>query len=124
MTEHRDLAPTELAKITARLREANITDAERLATFAQRSWRLQATRAAPSTIALGQSRFGGTPDLPHDVEWPTREGRPLTFLAQIDLTQVRASDLPAAGWLLFFYDAEEQLAARAFDKIWLVLQCT
>lgn len=108
MANHGDLERGELGAIAARLRAANIPDAEHLATFARRAWRLRATRVAPAAIADGQSRFGGTPDTPPDFVWPTRDGRPLAFLAQIDLTQVRAPELPAAGWLLFFYDAEEQ----------------
>jgi uncharacterized protein YwqG len=108
MANHGDLERAELGAIATRLRAANITDAEHLATFARRAWRLRATRVAPATIADGQSRFGGTPETPPDFVWPTRDGRPLAFLAQIDLTQVRAHELPASGWLLFFYDAEEQ----------------
>jgi hypothetical protein len=56
-----------------------------------------------------RSRLGGPPLLPPGAEWPTsREGRALTFLAGIDLTELPPAQitalLPAAGWLLFFAD--------------------
>jgi uncharacterized protein YwqG len=63
------------------------------------------------TIELGQSRFGGTPDAPRTFRWPQWKGRPLSFLAQINLAEVAgfacSINLPKRGWLLFFYDAEE-----------------
>jgi uncharacterized protein YwqG len=44
--------------------------------------------------------------------WPTRDGAPLGFLAQIDLGQLQARTriawLPPAGALLFFYDVAGQ----------------
>jgi len=63
-------------------------------------------------MGLGESRLGGDPDLPDDVVWPEYKGRPLTFIAQINLADVApfaaAKELPAQGWLWFFYDADEQ----------------
>lgn len=58
---------------------------------------------------LARSRYGGPPDLPPDVEWPLwTNGKPLSFLGQIDLADlaesVVARDLPPAGLLsAFFY---------------------
>lgn len=56
--------------------------------------------------------FGGVPQLPVGVAWPEREGRPLTFLASIDLPSIAAvvtlDWLPRSGRLLFFYDIEGQ----------------
>jgi uncharacterized protein YwqG len=51
---------------------------------------------------------GGTPHLPPGIEWPAWQGRPLSFLAQVDLGALpdgaRANDsLPDR--LLFFYDS-------------------
>ena len=58
------------------------------------------------------SHFGGAPPLPAGTAWPSRDGRPLTFLACVDLPSLHAalpvSWLPPAGRLLFFYDAENQ----------------
>jgi uncharacterized protein YwqG len=58
------------------------------------------------------SGFGGTPLLPPGTAWPSKNGEPLTFLADLDLASVHAALpvpwLPAAGRLLFFYDAANQ----------------
>lgn len=58
---------------------------------------------------VGATRFGGEPDLPSEVAWPSVEGRPMTFAAQLDLASLAsfraASELPRDGVLSFFYDA-------------------
>jgi hypothetical protein len=61
------------------------------------------------TARRARSRLGGLPLLPPGAEWPTsNEGRALTFLAGIDLSELPPSQiaalLPGAGWLLFFAD--------------------
>ncbi len=73
-------------------------------------------RAAPSivitrkhgTAALGQSRFGGQPDLPADFEWPRAQGRSMSFLCQLNFaeaaTQSAEEALPSNGHLVLFYD--------------------
>ena len=81
---------------------------------------LPAVRFAVHKLGLGESapvgasRFGGSPDLPADVPWPTwvspagdGSRRPLVFFAQLDLGSVaEATDLPLpeSGLLLFFSD--------------------
>lgn len=63
-------------------------------------------------LAIGQSKIGGRPDLPKDMDWvtvKTHHGRgSLQFLAQIDLTEVKLHDaenlLPDTGILYFFGD--------------------
>lgn len=56
---------------------------------------------------VGSTRFGGEPDLPPEIEWPMRDGEPLTFAAQLDLEALQgfpaARELPASGLLSFFY---------------------
>jgi uncharacterized protein YwqG len=58
------------------------------------------------------SKFGGSPDLPPSMPWPTFQGRPLAFLAQINLSEVPRPEsepaLPSKGLLSFFYDFAEQ----------------
>lgn len=60
------------------------------------------------------SKVGGQPVVPKDFVWPKREdGRPLTFLCQINLAEVydfpfTNKFLPKAGILSFFYDVEEE----------------
>jgi hypothetical protein len=57
---------------------------------------------------VGESKFGGFPDLPADFEWPLWDEVPLTFLAQFRLSVLarfdRELNLPRAGMLYFFYD--------------------
>ena len=53
------------------------------------------------------NRFGGMPNLPSGIEWPTNNGQPLGFVAQIDLATLppmRELCLPRTGALFFFYD--------------------
>jgi uncharacterized protein YwqG len=54
------------------------------------------------------SRLGGRPVLPADVPWPTSNGRPLTHLATIDLSELPPVEgrelLPQSGFLAFFAD--------------------
>jgi uncharacterized protein YwqG len=58
------------------------------------------------------SYMGGLPKLPQTIDWPQKDGRPLSFLATIDLSAVAKFELtpwlPDCGHLLFFYDVEEQ----------------
>ncbi|WP_216211299.1 YwqG family protein [Amycolatopsis aidingensis] len=74
-----------------------------------------ATRRCGPDSAPGASRFGGDPDLPADLAWPTwvnpldkgGEPRPLGFFAQIDLATVAGGTdlpLPSDGLLSFFCD--------------------
>jgi uncharacterized protein YwqG len=57
------------------------------------------------------SRLGGLPTLPPLVRWPQRDGRSLSFIAQIELaSQPRIAveqGFPEDGQLLFFYDATQ-----------------
>jgi uncharacterized protein YwqG len=58
------------------------------------------------------SHFGGSPNLPSSIEWPEKNGKKLTFLARISLTEVHRTLpvpwLPQSGALLFFYDVDQQ----------------
>lgn len=58
------------------------------------------------------SRIGGDPDLPDNEEWPLNsEGTPMTFLAQLRLSELVPHDvealLPAKGMLYFFVGVDE-----------------
>lgn len=71
-------------------------------------------RSSMDEMAMGESRFGGIPDLPMSSEgslwqgtyWPEHDGKPLDFYAQFDLKQLQSykacSQLPNEGYLLFF----------------------
>ena len=60
------------------------------------------------SLPLGHSRFGGLPDLPPSIPWPTtKDGKKLHFVGQIDLSKVPAvpaHPLPRSGWLYLFID--------------------
>ncbi len=69
---------------------------------------------------VGESRFGGAPDVPKHFKWESYKGfgmyddvkksRPLAFLAQINLADAAKFDseglLPKTGLLSFFYEIE------------------
>jgi Uncharacterized protein conserved in bacteria len=81
-------------------------------TLLQPTLRLYATPTPDDEITSGISKLGGLPDLPADLQWPTLRGLPLSFLAQIRLSDLQqfgfAHRLPALGLLWFFYDAKQQ----------------
>ncbi len=66
---------------------------------------------APDEVPVGASKIGGAPGLPDDTSWPVdRDGRPLSFVAQLDLASLPVvdDDLPREGTLSFFYDTVRQ----------------
>lgn len=74
-------------------------------------------RARPAVIleqAAGPTvcRLGGYPRLAAAADWPDREGRPLSFIAELDLVALRAAGgpdwLPASGALHLFFDVEDE----------------
>ena len=83
--------------------------ADRIAQAAQHSLRL-----VPAADA--NTRLGGPGLLPARAEWPrTSAGRPLAFLAGLDLAELPSEGrLPDAGWLLFFADLDDQGEALGF----------
>lgn len=81
----------------------------------------------PPPDAIGASHFGGTPDLPVGVRWPRRNGRPLSLLLQLtlsDLDGVPGTEvMPSFGTLQFFYDVVTQPWGyqRSHRRGWRVL---
>ena len=84
-------------------------DIERLAQIAIR---LSSRAADDAQLHVGASKLGGAPDLPPGVTWPVWKSASMSFIAQVQLSDVRPFDaehrLPATGLLLFFYDAQQQ----------------
>ena len=71
-----------------------------------------------SEISIGQSKIGGLPDLPCDVDWfKENSGKSLSFIAQINCSDLKDLEqhvkLPDNGIIYFFYSAEQQ--AWGFD---------
>jgi hypothetical protein len=55
-------------------------------------------KSSEAEIPLGAAKVGGQPDLPAQTEWPVyRDGKPLAFLAQIDLAEVAKLGTPIEG---------------------------
>lgn len=75
------------------------------------SIRLYPTLVDESTLPLGITKLGGTPDLQPGTRWPSWESGPMSFIAQILLPEVTPFDglgrLPQRGILYFFYDSEQ-----------------
>jgi len=73
-------------------------------------------------LVIGATKLAGRPDLPSRTRWPTRDGVVLSFLAQIDLSQVAPFDaarlLPSAGLLSFFVDETRE---QTEDAAWKVI---
>lgn len=66
---------------------------------------------ATGADSLGATRLGGEPDLPASVAWPLWRGAAQAFVLQVRLADLAglpaATELPASGWLWFFYDASQ-----------------
>ncbi len=93
-------AEGEDAEVTeAQAREADRTTA-----------RFPSFEAGLASLPLGASRFGGLPDLPPGVAWPSRDEVPMEFIAQLRLADAAGLDplgrLPATGHLWFFYNSQ------------------
>ncbi len=86
--------------------------------------------AEDETLPIGCSKLGGNPDLTGDFEWPYWHDKPLTFVAQINLSELAQATtqfdnvvsegmispdlfqnqhdyLPQEGMLYFFFEADE-----------------
>lgn len=59
-----------------------------------------------SSIEIGKSKFGGTPDLPSTIVWPKFQDKSMLFFAQINLSEIselhRSDILPKDGFLYIF----------------------
>jgi|GEM_PF-1153684 Uncharacterized protein conserved in bacteria len=59
---------------------------------------LRTKRSTESKIPLGATKIGGRPDLPRSVAWPVyQDGKPLAFLAQINLGEIAKLKSPIKG---------------------------
>lgn len=87
---------------------------ERIVQVAKPAIRIEPTPANDDDLPIGASKFGGNPDLPPGFQWPYWNNKPLTFLAQFELSDLSGmispdnASLPERGWLLYFYSADEQ----------------
>lgn len=67
---------------------------------------IESKKVRESRIPVGSSKFGGRPDLPSDVDWPSCELGLLNFVCQINLHELAGSQistqLPRTGLLSMF----------------------
>ena len=76
--------------------------------IAQQTVLLRTKSSDESDIPLGATKIGGLPDLPPETDWPVyNDEKPLTFIAQIDLSEIAKHEitvtgLPTQGTLLLF----------------------
>jgi hypothetical protein len=62
-------------------------------------------RSEPGSPSMGQSKFGGWPDLPPQTPWPSHSGGPHQFIAQFNLSEIPSADdsvLSTRGLLSLF----------------------
>ena len=102
-----------LPKLSEAFRAAGLSRiAPLLAPLQASSVRLKTRPVDEAQIAVGASKLGGWPDRPAGTAWPSWQGAPLGFIAQIHLDELRANPaaqaLPETGWLYFFYDGRQQ----------------
>lgn len=100
-----------MSKIADKIRDVGLFRvAAELEDLARNAIQLVVTPDLPTTI--GTSRLGGLPDLPDEIDWPTWNGVPLAFIAQINVAEGEPFDLeeclPKSGMLYFFYEAARQ----------------
>src|SRR5216683_6961610 len=70
---------------------------------------MRSTPCANESISVGASKLGGLPDLPPQITWPRWKTDYLTFVAQVNLAELPASDsLPIAGMSPSFVTANNQ----------------
>jgi uncharacterized protein (TIGR02996 family) len=79
--------------------------------LARPALRVQIEPTPDEKIPIGDSKYGGLPDMPSEVEWPTWEPGEYgthSFIAQINLTDLEQSvvarELPSTGLLSFFWE--------------------
>ena len=72
-----------------------------------------------TTLPPEASSYGGCPLLQPGENWPTHQGKPLDFLAQINLAEVvdfLPEGIPPQGLLSFFYAHEQPWGGEAGDQ--------
>lgn len=81
---------------------------EFLEPFAKNAIKIETRSKNDDDIAVGASKFGGLPDLPDGLSWPSNENGALSFVAQINFAEASKFDidslLPKSGMLYLFYD--------------------
>lgn len=99
----------DIAKISKGCKERGLDELFRLLLpLARNAIRIDAQAKNDDYIAVGASKFGGLPDLPDGLSWPSNENGALSFVVQINFAEASKFDidslLPKSGMLYLFYD--------------------
>lgn len=97
------------SELLAAARDGGLRHLDVIATLARPAAHLvPADPTGGQALVATRSRIGGAPALPAGIDWPRYEGRPMSFIAQVDLATLPASlvddGFPSEGLLLFFCD--------------------
>ncbi|MCE2653181.1 MAG: DUF1963 domain-containing protein [Planctomycetaceae bacterium] len=106
------MAIDDVAGMRTRIRALGLGEHEvAILRLVRPSVRLRPRLVDPSELKPGDSRFGGDPHMPPEMEWPTWDGVPLAHLATVRLSEASRHDstglLPKRGLLYFWYDLME-----------------
>jgi len=99
----------DIAKISKGCKERGLDELFKLLSpLARNAIRIDTQAKNDDDIAVGVSKFGGSPDLPDGLSWPSNENGALSFVAQINFAEASKFDidslLPKSGMLYLFYD--------------------
>jgi hypothetical protein len=99
-------------EITTAILNSSLPHKGELCRLVRQSYWLRRDPRDPTSTDACVSRFGGKPDLPGEIPWPGWNGKPLSFVAQINLSELpkipERNLLPGKGLLYFFYDAQRE----------------
>lgn len=102
------------AQIESLVREFGLKRVEKeILKHTRNAIRLSTEKIEEDNIPLGNTKIGGRPDIPNGFEWPRYYDKILSFIAQINLSEIECLDtekiLPTSGILYFFYDCEQEV---------------
>jgi uncharacterized protein YwqG len=67
-------------------------------------------------------------NVPKEFEWPAWKGHSLAFLMRLKFSEINKDDFCEMMWgdcgILCFWIRKDDLAARNFDDVWMILQCS
>lgn len=99
---------------TQALSRSSLPHKDILSKLPRQAINLLSERATDEELSAGASKLGGFPDLPPGFQWPYWQGKPQSFIAQINLSELPRIEqrdlLPDRGLMLFFYDSERLIS--------------
>ncbi|MFN8368740.1 MAG: DUF1963 domain-containing protein [Candidatus Kapaibacterium sp.] len=94
----------KLAEFKQEIREYKWDDVKAIEDLVSEAITIESSKLTP--IKIGDSKFGGTPDLPSKISWPKFNDKSMQFFGQLNLAEIaefhRNILLPQKGFLYFF----------------------